>query len=168
MIVRPARNVRGSVRLPGDKSISHRYAMLAGIAEGPIAAGKLFNGRRLREHSWLHAIAGRVAGSAKAKPDNVIEVQGQRLVARCADGPARLRQFRFDHAHAERHCCGTEFHQRDDWGRVALAASHGAGDHTAVRDGSADRIGRGQAAAAHQGRGAESDRLSRCLWPARR
>jgi len=32
--VRPARNVRGNVRLPGDKSISHRYAMLAGIAEG--------------------------------------------------------------------------------------------------------------------------------------
>ncbi|HEY6337777.1 MAG TPA: 3-phosphoshikimate 1-carboxyvinyltransferase [Candidatus Sulfotelmatobacter sp.] len=35
VIVRPGRNVRGSVRLPGDKSISHRYAMLAGIAEGP-------------------------------------------------------------------------------------------------------------------------------------
>jgi 3-phosphoshikimate 1-carboxyvinyltransferase len=34
VIVRPARNVRGSVRLPGDKSISHRYAMLAGIANG--------------------------------------------------------------------------------------------------------------------------------------
>jgi 3-phosphoshikimate 1-carboxyvinyltransferase len=34
VIVRPARNVRGSVQLPGDKSISHRYAMLAGIAEG--------------------------------------------------------------------------------------------------------------------------------------
>src|SRR6266536_1326642 len=34
VIVRPARNVRGSVLLPGDKSISHRYAMLAGIAEG--------------------------------------------------------------------------------------------------------------------------------------
>jgi 3-phosphoshikimate 1-carboxyvinyltransferase len=34
VVVRPARNVRGSVRLPGDKSISHRYAMLAGIAEG--------------------------------------------------------------------------------------------------------------------------------------
>jgi 3-phosphoshikimate 1-carboxyvinyltransferase len=33
--VRPARNVRGSVTLPGDKSISHRYAMLAAIAEGP-------------------------------------------------------------------------------------------------------------------------------------
>jgi 3-phosphoshikimate 1-carboxyvinyltransferase len=33
-IIRPARNVRGSLRLPGDKSISHRYAMLAGFAEG--------------------------------------------------------------------------------------------------------------------------------------
>ncbi len=35
VIVRPARNVRGSVQLPGDKSISHRYGMLAGIADGP-------------------------------------------------------------------------------------------------------------------------------------
>ena len=34
VIVRPARAVRGVVRIPGDKSISHRYAMLAGIAEG--------------------------------------------------------------------------------------------------------------------------------------
>lgn len=33
-LVRPARNVRGSVTLPGDKSVSHRYAMLAAIAEG--------------------------------------------------------------------------------------------------------------------------------------
>jgi len=35
VVVPPARNIRGNVRLPGDKSISHRYAMLAGIAEGP-------------------------------------------------------------------------------------------------------------------------------------
>jgi 3-phosphoshikimate 1-carboxyvinyltransferase len=34
VIVHPARAVRGVVRIPGDKSISHRYAMLAGIAEG--------------------------------------------------------------------------------------------------------------------------------------
>src|SRR5213083_815510 len=34
VVIRPARNVSGSLRLPGDKSISHRYAMLAGIAEG--------------------------------------------------------------------------------------------------------------------------------------
>ena len=32
--IRPARNLAGAVRLPGDKSISHRYAMLAALAEG--------------------------------------------------------------------------------------------------------------------------------------
>ena len=35
IIVQPACSLRGTVQLPGDKSISHRYAMLAGIAEGP-------------------------------------------------------------------------------------------------------------------------------------
>jgi len=34
VVVRPARNLAGALRLPGDKSISHRYAMLAAIAEG--------------------------------------------------------------------------------------------------------------------------------------
>jgi 3-phosphoshikimate 1-carboxyvinyltransferase len=34
VMVAPARGFRGSVMLPGDKSISHRYAMLAGFAEG--------------------------------------------------------------------------------------------------------------------------------------
>src|SRR5438046_7805149 len=33
--VKPAKRLTGTVRLPGDKSISHRYAMLAAIAEGP-------------------------------------------------------------------------------------------------------------------------------------
>jgi 3-phosphoshikimate 1-carboxyvinyltransferase len=33
-VVRPARNIAGALRLPGDKSVSHRYAMLAAIAEG--------------------------------------------------------------------------------------------------------------------------------------
>jgi 3-phosphoshikimate 1-carboxyvinyltransferase len=32
--VQPARNIVGSLRLPGDKSISHRYALLAGLASG--------------------------------------------------------------------------------------------------------------------------------------
>src|SRR6202789_3186666 len=32
--IRPARGFQGSLILPGDKSISHRYAMLAGFAEG--------------------------------------------------------------------------------------------------------------------------------------
>lgn len=33
--IHPAKNVAGGVAPPGDKSISHRYAMLSAIAEGP-------------------------------------------------------------------------------------------------------------------------------------
>jgi len=34
IVIRPARNIAGTVRLPGDKSISHRYAMLGALAQG--------------------------------------------------------------------------------------------------------------------------------------
>ncbi len=33
-VIRPARSILGSLRLPGDKSISHRYGMLAAFADG--------------------------------------------------------------------------------------------------------------------------------------
>ena len=33
-LISPARAIRGSIQLPGDKSISHRYALLAAMAEG--------------------------------------------------------------------------------------------------------------------------------------
>jgi 3-phosphoshikimate 1-carboxyvinyltransferase len=35
--ISPAKNIAGGLRLPGDKSISHRYAMLAAVAEGQTA-----------------------------------------------------------------------------------------------------------------------------------
>jgi len=34
VVIQPAKSLQGSVRLPGDKSISHRYAMLGAIADG--------------------------------------------------------------------------------------------------------------------------------------
>lgn len=34
-VVAPARAVRGRIRVPGDKSISHRYALLAALSDGP-------------------------------------------------------------------------------------------------------------------------------------
>src|ERR1035438_10759039 len=34
VVIRPARNLLGSIRVPGNKSISHRYAMLAALAPG--------------------------------------------------------------------------------------------------------------------------------------
>jgi len=44
VVVRPARNVAGALRLPGDKSISHRYAMLAAVAEGTTRLGNFSTG----------------------------------------------------------------------------------------------------------------------------
>ena len=35
----PARHVRGRIRVPGDKSISHRYALIAALAHGPSRLG---------------------------------------------------------------------------------------------------------------------------------
>jgi 3-phosphoshikimate 1-carboxyvinyltransferase len=34
VVIQPAKRISGSVRLPGDKSISHRYAMLGALAKG--------------------------------------------------------------------------------------------------------------------------------------
>ncbi|MDQ3806346.1 MAG: 3-phosphoshikimate 1-carboxyvinyltransferase, partial [Acidobacteriota bacterium] len=34
MRIRPARRLRGRLRLPGDKSVSHRAAILAALARG--------------------------------------------------------------------------------------------------------------------------------------
>jgi 3-phosphoshikimate 1-carboxyvinyltransferase len=74
-LVRPARNVRGSVQLPGDKSISHRYAMLAGIAEG---RSRLENYSTGADCASTLACMGSLGVKWERKPEqNVIEVQGR-------------------------------------------------------------------------------------------
>lgn len=74
-VVRPARNVRGSVRLPGDKSISHRYAMLAGIAEGQSRLENYSTGADCA--STLGCM--RSLGVEWERKDDVIEVTGRGL-----------------------------------------------------------------------------------------
>jgi 3-phosphoshikimate 1-carboxyvinyltransferase len=73
VVVGSARAVRGVVRIPGDKSISHRYAMLAAIAEG---TSRFHNFSAARDcASTLECMA--KAGSAwKRLDDGAIEVQG--------------------------------------------------------------------------------------------
>lgn len=44
VLVQPAANILGSIRLPGDKSISHRYSMLGAIAEGTTRLGNFSTG----------------------------------------------------------------------------------------------------------------------------
>src|SRR6202166_987611 len=75
-VVRPARNVRGSVQLPGDKSISHRYAMLAGIAEGP---SRLENYSTGADCASTLGCMRSLGVNWERKGGNVIEVQGRGL-----------------------------------------------------------------------------------------
>jgi len=76
-LVRPARNIRGSAQLPGDKSISHRYAMLAGIAEG---SSRLENYSTGADCASTLACMRTLGVTWERKPEqNVIEVQGRGL-----------------------------------------------------------------------------------------
>ncbi len=80
MIVRPARNVRGSVSLPGDKSISHRYAMLAAIAEGPSRLENYSTGADCASTlGCLRSLGVKWERRDKEGADNIIEVQGSGL-----------------------------------------------------------------------------------------
>ena len=77
-VVRPARTVRGSVQLPGDKSICHRYAMLAGIADGPSRLENYSTGADCASTLGCMRAMG-VSWDRKADGQNVIEVQGRGL-----------------------------------------------------------------------------------------
>ena len=77
-VVRPARTVRGSVQLPGDKSISHRYAMLAGIAEGRSRLENYSTGADCASTLGCLRSLG-VNWERKSADQNVIEVQGRGL-----------------------------------------------------------------------------------------
>ena len=78
VIVRPARNVRGSVSLPGDKSISHRYAMLAAIADGASRLENYSTGADCASTLGCLRSLG-VKWERRGGADNVIEVQGNGL-----------------------------------------------------------------------------------------
>ncbi len=79
--IRPARNVGGAVRLPGDKSISHRYAMLAALAQGRT---------RLENFSTAADCAStlgclRALGCNVEQPaTGVVEIEGRELAAPAA------------------------------------------------------------------------------------
>jgi 3-phosphoshikimate 1-carboxyvinyltransferase len=72
-IVRPARTLQGSVTLPGDKSISHRYAMLAGIAEGTTHLSNFSTGAD--PHSSLACMQA-LGATVVHNPDKTIAITG--------------------------------------------------------------------------------------------
>jgi 3-phosphoshikimate 1-carboxyvinyltransferase len=77
-IVRPARGVRGTVSLPGDKSISHRYAMLAAIADGPSRLANYSTGADCASTLGCLCSLG-VRWEHKDEAENVIAIEGSGL-----------------------------------------------------------------------------------------
>src|SRR5438105_643485 len=86
-IIRPARTLQGSLTVPGDKSISHRYAMLAGLAEGTSRLSNFSTGAD--PHSTLgcmEALGAKVVKSGEG-PAALIEVTGVGGAFRQPSGP---------------------------------------------------------------------------------
>jgi 3-phosphoshikimate 1-carboxyvinyltransferase len=73
--ISPATSVSGAIHLPGDKSISHRYAMLAAIAEGPTKISNYSTGADCQ--STLACM--RALGAANETNDGVVCIHGQGL-----------------------------------------------------------------------------------------
>ena len=72
-MVAPARNVLGSLRLPGDKSISHRYAMLAGFADGTSRLTNFSSGAD--PHSTLACVE-QLGAHVERSQDGAITIRG--------------------------------------------------------------------------------------------
>jgi len=73
--VSPARRVRGRLRVPGDKSISHRYALLAALVEGRSRIANYAPGADCR--STLMCLRG--VGLDVAEAAGVVTIEGRRL-----------------------------------------------------------------------------------------
>jgi 3-phosphoshikimate 1-carboxyvinyltransferase len=71
--IHPARTLQGSITLPGDKSISHRYAMLAGLAEGTTRLSNFSTGAD--PHSSLACMQA-LGATIVRKTDKTIEITG--------------------------------------------------------------------------------------------
>jgi 3-phosphoshikimate 1-carboxyvinyltransferase len=83
-IVTPARNVLGSLRLPGDKSISHRYALLSALAHGTT---KLTNFSTGADCASSLSCAAALGAKVTRKEDGTIEVVGTNGSFQPSDAP---------------------------------------------------------------------------------
>ena len=77
--IEPARRVRGCLRVPGDKSISHRYAILAALADGTSTLHGYAPGADCRttlECLRELGVALRITRSTQGSPDPTVTVDG--------------------------------------------------------------------------------------------
>jgi len=72
-LIRPAKNIFGSLRLPGDKSISHRYGMLAAFAEGTSRFSNFSTGA---DCASTLACMSALGATVNRTEDGIVEVTG--------------------------------------------------------------------------------------------
>src|SRR5580658_5193863 len=72
-VIRPAKNILGSLRLPGDKSISHRYGMLGAFAEGTSRFSNFSTGADCASTLACMQVLG---ATVRTLDDGVVEVTG--------------------------------------------------------------------------------------------
>lgn len=76
--IQPARSLRGSLALPGDKSISHRYALLAGFAEGTSRISNFSTGADPNSSlNCMAALGAEVNREPSTRSVNVVGVAGR-------------------------------------------------------------------------------------------
>src|SRR5437588_7961489 len=75
-IIHPARTLQGSLVVPGDKSISHRYAMLAGLAEGTSRLSNFSSGADPHSSLGCMQALGATVVETGSGPSAVVEVTG--------------------------------------------------------------------------------------------
>ena len=131
-VVKPARGVNGVVRIPGDKSISHRYAMLAGIAEG---TSRFHNFSAARDCASTLDCMAKLGCEWKRVENGAIEVTGHRAAIEsseealdCGNSGSTMRMLSGILAGQS---FASELYRR----RVALATSDGAHHEAALRNG---------------------------------
>ena len=107
---------------PGDKSISHRYAMFARAGRRRLHHQRLFARRRLRRHAGLPARRSGPASRRTGRPR--VRNRGPRPARAAARRrPAGRRQFRDDDAAHVRHPRRPPDARRPSAATVALAAA---------------------------------------------
>jgi 3-phosphoshikimate 1-carboxyvinyltransferase len=86
-IIRPARTLQGSLTVPGDKSISHRYAMLAGLAQGTTRLSNFSTGADPHSSLACMEALGATVVHQGTGPAATIEVTGAAGAFRQPSGP---------------------------------------------------------------------------------
>jgi len=76
LVVEPGGPLRGSVYVPGDKSISHRVLMLAALADGTSVIRGLSDGRDVR---CTLSIIGQIGAEMDEGADGTLRIRGGRL-----------------------------------------------------------------------------------------